>query len=87
MFHIHAIETRNSFLKVHKTINQFIFVRGNDKPRDLHSDFNWIGKCRTQSKGKGGIGICVNSDMTILDDNLINSQRSSVCGFYVVYMG
>jgi hypothetical protein len=58
------------------------FLRGNDKPRDLHSDFNWIGKCRTQSKGKGGI--CVNSDITILDDNLINSQRSSVCGFYVV---
>ena len=50
------------------------FLRGNDKPRDLHSDFNWIGKCRTQSKGKGGIGICVNSDIKILDDNLINSQ-------------
>jgi hypothetical protein len=41
---------------------------------DLHSDFNWIGKCRTQSKGKGGIGICVDSDIKILDDNLINSQ-------------
>jgi hypothetical protein len=27
MFHIHAIETRNSFLKVHKTINQFYFCR------------------------------------------------------------
>jgi hypothetical protein len=50
------------------------FLKGNDKPRDLHSDFNWIGKCRTQSKGKGGIGICVNSDIKILDDNLINSQ-------------
>lgn len=50
------------------------FLRRNDKHRYLHSDFDWIGKCRTQSKCKGGIGICVNSDIKILDDNRINSQ-------------
>jgi hypothetical protein len=57
------------------------FLKGNDKPRDLHSDFNCIGKCRTQSKVKGGIGICVNSDIKILDDNLINSQCDTSVDF------
>ena len=50
------------------------FLKTNCKPRDLHNNYVWVGKCRTGSKDKGGIGICVNSRLKILDENLIDSR-------------
>jgi hypothetical protein len=73
-FTFHASNVQKNYIRPLPLSKILYFIKLNDKPRDLHSDFNWIGKCRTQSKGKGGIGICVNSDIKILDDNLINSQ-------------
>ncbi|VDH92689.1 Hypothetical predicted protein [Mytilus galloprovincialis] len=49
--------------------------RHNETNEDELSCWYWSeGKCRTGSKDKGGIGICVNSRLKILDENLIDSR-------------
>ena len=52
------------------------FLRSNNKPRDLHTRYNWVGKCRGKNdKDKGGIGISYKDELQILDENLIESQN------------
>ena len=51
------------------------FLSSNDRPPNLNQNFRWIGKCRSGDTKKGGIGICLRSSITVLDDNLINSQN------------
>jgi hypothetical protein len=45
------------------------FLKTDNKPRDLHAKYRWIGKCRKLSKDKGGIGICINDKVTVFDVN------------------
>ena len=51
------------------------FLKTDNKPRDLHAKYRWIGKCRKLSKDKGGIGICINDKVTVLDLNLVGSKE------------
>ena len=50
------------------------FLKTDNKSRDLHDKYRWIGKCRKLSKDKGGIGICINDKVTVLDVNLVGSK-------------
>jgi len=47
----------------------------NNKPRDLHIDYKWVGKHRNGSKERVEIGMCVNSKPKIQDENLIDSKN------------
>jgi hypothetical protein len=55
------------------------FLKTYERPPKLNSKYTWVGKCRKSDKGKGGIGLCLNSDFPLLDDNLLS--RVYVCGF------
>ena len=55
------------------------FLRSDDKPKLLHTGYNWFGKCRKSVKDKGGIGICVKTDFPILDENLNSSDDFERC--------
>ncbi len=50
------------------------FLKSDDKPRDLHCNYQWIGKCRKSTEDKGGIGMCLKDDITIIDENLNGSM-------------
>ena len=50
------------------------FLKTYERPPKLNSKYTWVGKCRKSDKGKGGIGLCLNSDFPLLDDNLLNSK-------------
>jgi hypothetical protein len=51
------------------------FLKIDNKPRDLHTKYRWTGKCRKLSNDKGGIGICINDKVTVLDVNLVGSKE------------
>ena len=50
------------------------FSTSDEKPYNLDNDYQWVGKCRKGNKSKGGIGSCVSRELTILDDNLTDSN-------------
>ena len=50
------------------------FLKSDDRPSDLDSQYLWIGKCRKTSKANGGTGLCISQDIVILDENLVNSK-------------
>jgi hypothetical protein len=50
------------------------FSTSGEKPYNLDNDYQWVGKCRKGNKSKGGIGSCVSRELTILDDNLTDSN-------------
>ncbi|CAG2253445.1 unnamed protein product [Mytilus edulis] len=50
------------------------FLKTNERPAKLDDTYTWIGKCRNSGKDKGGIGICLKSDIPVLDDNVLNSK-------------
>jgi len=43
------------------------FLKTDERPPTLNSKYSWVGKCRKSGKGKGGIGLCLNSDFPVLD--------------------
>ena len=51
------------------------FLSSDDKPPRLDKSYRWVGKCRKNGLKKGGVGLCLKSDIMILDDNLNNSQH------------
>ena len=53
------------------------FSTSDEKPYNLDNDYQWVGKCRKGNKSKGGIGLCVSRELTILDDNLTDSKTDS----------
>ena len=53
------------------------FSTSDEKPYNLDNDYQWVGKCRKGNKTKGGIGLCVSRELTILDENLTDSKTDS----------
>jgi hypothetical protein len=53
------------------------FSTSDENPYILDNDYQWVGKCRKGNKTKGGIGLCVSRQLTILDDNLTDSKTDS----------
>ena len=53
-------------------------LRSDEKPKLLHTGYNWFGKYRKSVKDKGGIGVCAKPDFPMLDENL-NSCRDDDC--------
>jgi hypothetical protein len=51
------------------------FLKTDNKPPKPNKNYSWVGKCRKNSKGKGGIGMCLNVDTPLLDANLLNSKN------------
>ena len=51
------------------------FLSSDDKPPRFDKSYRWVGKCRKNGLKKGGVGLCLKSDIMILDDNLNNSQH------------
>jgi hypothetical protein len=43
---------------------------------------SWVGKYRKTNSCNGGIGMCMESNITVLDDNLLNSKDDTLerCG-------
>jgi hypothetical protein len=44
---------------------------------NIDNDYQWVGKRRKGNKTKGGIGVCVSRELTILDENLTDSKTDS----------
>ena len=38
-------------------------------------NLSWVGKYRKTNSRNGGIGMCMESNITVLDDNLFNSRQ------------
>jgi hypothetical protein len=51
------------------------FLKSNDHPAKLSKNLSWVGKCRKISSCNGGIGM--KSNITVLDDNLLNSKEDT----------
>ena len=54
------------------------FLKSNDRPANLSKNLSWVGKCRKTNSCKGGIGMCMKSNITVLDDNLLNSKDDTL---------
>ena len=53
------------------------FLYNDNLPSNLDKDYLWIGKCRKGEKTRGGIGLCVSRDISVLNDNLHGSKDDS----------
>ena len=53
------------------------FLKDDNRPPNLDKDYSWIGKSRKGAKSKGGLGLCISHDVTILDENLLGSKTDS----------
>ena len=60
------------------------FLRSNIRPTKLDDRYEWVGKCRSNGKDKGGLGMCINNRITILDDNLISSRDDKFERFWTL---
>ena len=60
------------------------FLRSNSRPTKLDDRYEWIGKCRSNGKGKGGLGMCISNGVTILDENLIKSRDDHFERFWML---
>ena len=60
------------------------FLKSNDRPANLSKNLSWVGKCRKISSCKGGIGMCMKSNITVLDDNLLNSKEDTLERLWVL---
>jgi hypothetical protein len=60
------------------------FLRSNSRPTKLDDRYEWIGKCRSNGKGKGGLGMCISNRVTILDENLIKSRDDHFERFWML---
>ena len=50
------------------------FSTTDEKPYNLDNDSQWVDKYRKGNKSKGGICLYVSRELTILDDNLTDSN-------------
>ena len=58
------------------------FLKSDDRPHSLNKDYQWIGKSRKGNKSKGGIGLCISRNLTVLDENLSNTKIDSFERFW-----
>ncbi len=50
------------------------FLSSNNKPSKLDKNFKWVGKSRSKPASKGGIGLCIKSEIPLIDENLLKSM-------------
>ena len=54
------------------------FLKYNDRPTKLSKNMSWVGKFRKTNSFKGGIGMCMKSNIAVLDDHLPNSNDDTL---------